>query len=278
MSVYMGPLGGLVKTVCLTTLDTSLADPGEVRLDIANRPRVERIGDGRQWRTWSATVDNKAPHVLSTLRTAQAHQSEAWWLVPCGAPIQNVMPPYASWFHDWSTSSGANLYRGGMVPVDAEEGLAPVSATFDYNGPEWRYTSPLIPLPPEGGPVTASVFGRAFESETAAMRLLFTDGAGNQLLFGGTSTTATTTTASGTLPRVVLSVTPPAGAHAARIQLRRFAVAANPALTWTEGAMPWTEGKGAERVVVFAPGENPVLATARASFSSASYTVQEVAG
>lgn len=278
MSTYIGPLGGMVNVGCLSELSVDAQQKIVERTDINGGPSEQRFG--RPWRTWSCAVGVLRPEQIGRLRVLQASQDASWWFVPCDAATGNVLPPSAVDFTGWVvTGTGRNLYTGGIVDL-ADGGLAVRSALPDYTGTDWAYSSPLFPLNPDGGPFTASIYARAGVGLTAAMRVKYYDGAGNPILTGPVSASATTTTSSGPLERLVVTETPSglaAGAHAGRIQFRGAAVVANPAVTFTDTVQDWTDGRGAEHVSLRAPGERLLSTVPDHQLTSATFTVRELA-
>jgi hypothetical protein len=218
---------------------------------------------------------------VASLRVLAAEQDDAWWLLTESAQHGNVLPPRASRWHGWGVSDWTDptippeVHRGGNVLVDDEIApVAPLSAVFDAAGTKW-FSSPLFPVPTDGRPCTASTFLLPGHGHTEAqLRILWTNGSGTPL--AGPYPTAGATKVTTPLERVVVTAVPPAGAVAARLEVRQLVQAANPALTWTPVVMPWTEGQGAARVRLGRPIETVVVTHTGQRLSAFTYTAREV--
>ena len=273
MSTYLGPLGGLVETHCLSGLSETPRTKRIEQEGIDGSVVVRKIG--RAWRKWACDIGAARPEDVANLRTLAGEQDAAWWMVACNAQRTNLLTPAASRFRDWEVIPQppiqlGPIQRGGNVIT--EDGVAVASALLEVTS--WfAYQSIPVPVPPDRGDVTASVYLRPPNGGTASARLIFTDGSGrnSQTQHHTVSTTVT----SGPLPR--LTVTGPANAAAgARIQIRGATVAANPAITWGSTPYPWTDGRGAERVVLGDVPESVITAAPDNRWSSFNYEVTEV--
>lgn len=248
---FFGPFGGLVGLPDVRPgVDTDGLSPEvqEKRDIVGRRVLLVKLEAARQWPVQAPNLyPDEASVVKMLARPGQTHRG--WWLTP-KAIVQNVLTPKGSTFEDWTTLSGATLPAGGYV--ETVDGLAVHSVNPDYDGDEWRYQSRPVPISPYGGPVTVSMYGRAYIGKTAEVRVKWViDESGSEIPGGGsTSVAASTTVDSGTLPRLVLTLNPPGGAHGLMIQTRRFAVMANPAVTWTADAGPWSYGEGCDRAFI----------------------------
>jgi len=274
MSVFVGPLGGLVETECLSGLSVQREQRLVERRDIQGRRYVRKFGP--VVRSWSAEIGHARPEDLALLHELQAGQDEPWWLVACDAQFTNLLPPRVSRMLDWVVTGSNNLYRGGIVPLDGG-GVAATSANPDYTGDDYNYRTPLFPVDPSGGPLTASLYVRAGIGLTAGFRVAWFDAAGSPHLTTPASSVVTTTTDSGPLERLSVTATPPAGAHCGALQFRRAAVVARPAVTWGATLHPWVEGRGASSVVLTPLQETVNAAHPSIASTSAAYTILEVA-
>lgn len=270
MSVFVGPLGGMVETPCLSDLSVSPATKRITRYGIDGSP--EQLKVGQPWRTWSMAIGVIEPDDLGLLRTLAAEQSAPWWMVACDAQWTNLLTPTAARFRGWT----GPVARGG--PVATLDGVAGVSAVLNPalgSGATWPYLSPPVPLSPNGGPVTVSAYVLAGASQTAQVQAVLVDALGNQA--APVPAQATSTVRTGALARISTTYTTTNPAHiGVRVGIRGASLAANPAITWGPDLYGWSDGRGAARVVIGDVPEDVILAARGRAMSSASYTVQEV--
>lgn len=279
---HIGPLGGLIA---LPDLKGSLSHNSGLASEVRHNPLtgrarvVVREGGAREW---SCSIPSAYPDEVANLRAVArgaAGIAPMWWLTP-EATGQNLLTEDAShWLDGWEVIAPGppaippNLTRGGNVLTDG--GVALGSALFDYTGASWLYQSMVVPVA-DGIPFVASVCLRAASSQTAQIRIVWTDGSGADL--GSGYVTAGTTNVLSPLVRVVAQGAPPPGAAGARIQIRRAVQAARPQFTWGSLPATWSAGEGCQSGWLHSLESEPLDAAGPGGLQrkAVSFTVTEV--
>ncbi|WP_161965097.1 hypothetical protein [Ornithinimicrobium cerasi] len=294
MSVWIGTIGAMVETACLSGLQVSRPDrtvhgggPGTL-----TQPRA--VAQGPSSRVWSCTIGVKPPGELAALETLvyrQAVHGGTYRMLACEAHHTNALTPAASldltgWTGDRTISTlytaSAEDVGGGTVllestPLDARtpieggppvvtvDSVAAITVTPATTGTV--LSSPVVPVRP-GYPVTVAIFAQG----TVTLSVQWVDAAGANL--GAAVTLVTTTNAA--LARTNMSTIAPAGAYGARIVVSGGTRYAWPSITWTPGPRRFAVGRGAESVVLSPVDESLLVAHATAQLSGFRYVVREV--
>lgn len=293
MSVWVGTLGSMVETPCLSGLvvdrpDRTIRGGGPGTL---SPPRAVTWGPGH--RVWSCDLSVAAPGEMAALETLVYRQQVyggAYRMLACDAHHTNAMTPgasmdFAGWSGTFTVSSvytaSAEMVGGGTVlyattPLDARtplEGGPPVRQVDSVAAitvtalSTATLVSPVVPVRP-GYPVTAGIF--ALGAVTLSAR--WVDAAGATL-----STTALVTTTHTDLRRLTPSTIAPANAAGVQIVVTGGTRYAWPSITWTAGPRRYAAGRGAEAVELDSPSESLIAAHDTQQLSSFRYTVREVA-
>ena len=295
MSVWIGDLGGMVETPCLsglsvTTDDRSVHGGGAGTL---TGPFTVAWGGGR--RSWSCTIGVKSPSGLAALETLAYRQHvygvAGYRMLACDAHNTNAFTPRASldftgWGGNFSVSTvytaaleqaggGTILYPDtpleartpieGGPPVTQVESVAAITVTAASSA---TLTSPIVPVRP-GHPVTLGIFGQG----SVLLRARWVDAAGND---GALATVTPSVTHAG-LQRVAGSAIAPANAAGVRLVVSGGIRYAWPSITWTAGPRRFATGRGAESVHLSPVDESVIMATREQQLSGFQYTIREVA-
>ena len=201
MSVWVGTLGAMVETPCLSGLQVARQDrtihgggPGTLTAPYA-------VSWGRPHRVWSCAIGVKSPGGLAALETLVDRQHtygiDSYRMLACDAHNTNALTPGASidftgWDGDFTVSTlytaTAELVGGGTVlypdtpleartpieggpPVTQVESVAAITVTAASSA---TLTSPIVPVRP-GHPVTLGIFGQG----SILLQVRYVDAAGN---------------------------------------------------------------------------------------------------
>lgn len=277
MTCYVGDLGGMVPIPCMSALDVSAEERVLEHTNLAGIPRVYTVrssapGALPSYRAWSMSRDAVDSSEWAELRQYLRVNRRPLRLVTCDAANQNLLTPVASDLVSWRTSGLSNLPTP-MGPRETTHGMAMVTAQLGtVIGAVWY--SPVVPVLP-GVPVTAAVHYRTAGTDTARLRLRWTNAVGLPLAMPPMGWVTGQSTF-GPLPRLHVTATPPAGAAGVRPEVDGRPIVGRVNVTWSDGPMPWSDGKGAERVR-FAPAtERVILAVPGRGLSSGQLVAREV--
>lgn len=269
MTVYLGTLGRMIPIYSTPSAQLDAEERYSFSTTLEGRRKAQARPIGR--RTWGLSAQFADPSEHSAL---SAFANGAWGIgpfifVPVDAPHTNLLTPAASTCMETTFSTAK---PGGPVNLGAD-GWAASSLTTPIEDPNGMYfgdASELIPVTP-GQPVTGSAWVQGIG---ARVRLNWYDMNGNYL----SSFVASTSTATSTMSRLSVVGTPPSGAAACRLLIVGPAGmrATRPAVTWSNGVQPWSDGQGCKKAVVSTFSRDQVLAVIGNTYSNVSFTVTEV--
>ena len=295
MSVWIGPLGAMVETSCLSGLDVVPED----RTVYAGGPGTlaprRAVSWGEPLRTWRANIDNATPGELSTLQT-MAHMQHKYGgtyrMLACDAHQTNIFTPGASIdFEGWTgpftigatytrlvetVGGGTVLYPESILNqwTQLESGITPhdvqsvVAVTADPDSSGSTLVSPIVPVIP-GGPVTFGAFGTG----TMTIQAQWVDANGDNV---GSAETLVNVSHGSQLKRATPTVNAPTNVAGVRMILTNGDLYAWPSITWTAGARRYAVGRGAEAVMLSPINESVIQSTREGQLSGFSYEVREV--
>lgn len=295
MSVWIGTLGSMVETPCLSGLQVARQDrtihgggPGSLTAPYA-------VSWGRPHRVWSCAIGVKSPGGLAALETLVDRQHtygiDSYRMLACDAHNTNALTPGASIdFTGWSGAftvstlytAASELVGGGTVlypttpleahtpieggpPVSQVESVAAVTVTANASA---TLTSPIVPVLP-GQPVTLGIFA---QGAAVALSARWVDAAGATL-----STSSLVTVNHAGLQRLNPSTLAPANAAGVQLVVTGGTRYAWPSITWTAGPRRFATGRGADAVHLSPVDESLIMATAQQQLSGFQYTIREVA-
>ena len=295
MSVWIGSLGGMVETPCLSGLQVSTDDRTIWSGGAGTLGPLQATTWGAGQRRWQASINVASPADQAALQTLAYRQHKygvgGYRMLACDAHQTNILTPHASLdFTGWSGSfTVSTLYTasvqtvgGGTVlypetPLEArtplEGGPPPVQVesvaalTVVPETPATVLLSPIVPVRP-GHSITVGAFAQG----AALVSVQWVNAAGT-VIGGGTLSSESTTG----LQRRTPSTLAPANAAGLRLNLSGGTRYAWPSVTWTAGPRPFAIGRGAESVYLPNPDESVLMATRDAQHSAWSYTIREVA-
>ena len=222
----------------------------------------------RPGRVWRIGLEHARVEEISGLHELYVSQSAPFMLVDPWAQATNVLTPRGSLIDVSGVSvvGGYDLADGGHASVavrnDAASAGSP-SVTYAAAGP-------VLP----GRKVTASAYVGAPWPCRVGVAFL------NANMGTMTGYWSPTVTGLGTLQRVHVTATPPAGAVAAWVIINNAQIAARAALSWTDGPTSWGIGGVAQQAVITDVSDNVEIAVPDPSshlrLMGTSFTVTEV--
>lgn len=295
MTVWIGPLGAMVETACLSGLQVVPQD----RTVYAGGPGTlappRAVAWGNPYRVWQATIDSREPGQLATLQTLAMMQHKyggTYRMLACDAHNTNAFTPEASTdFTGWegvftigatytrlveTVGGGTVLYPDSILNqwTQLESGLTPrdvqsvVAVTADPSSSGTVLTSPIVPVIP-GAPVTFGAFGMG----SMMIRAQWVDANGDNV---GSATTLVSVSHGSQLKRATPTVNAPTNVAGVRMILTNGTLYAWPSITWTAGARRYATGRGAEAVMLSPISESMITSTRYLQRSGFSYEVREV--
>lgn len=294
MSVWIGGLGAMVETPCLSGLQVSRPDRTIYGGGVGTLTGPFAVSWGPARRVWSCTIDVQAPGGLAALETLAYRQHTYggdYRMLACDAHHTNALTPAASLDLTGFTgpfavstiyTASAEMAGGGTVlypstPLEARtpiEGGPPVSQVNSVAAvtvtalPSATLVSPIVPVRP-GHPVTLGIFA---QGSGVSLYARWVNAAGADL-----TTHSLATVTHPALQRLAPSTITPANAAGVRIVVTGGTRYAWPSITWTAGPRRFATGRGAEKVALSTIDESLIRATDRQQLSAFQYTIREVA-
>lgn len=268
--IYLGSLGRMVGVACPAEQRSSTADRYSFQTTLGGRVKAQVRPEGR--RTWDLRLPRTS--TSSDVAVLQAFADGSWGpgpfrFVPAEAPSTNLLPPRVA-ACDSSENPSYLVVDGGPVQVDGQWFAQSYFNTADvviFFGKD--YESGAVPVD-AGQRVTASAF---VAGNNSRVRVTFYDQHGDSLgsSYGSSAGSGTA------FRRSVVTAVPPAGAVAARLFAVDTSRATGPAMTWTDGAGDWSDGRGCAHAVVL-KGQSDLIRTGLGgrTYEGVSFTVQEV--
>lgn len=265
--IYLGTLGRMIGIKCPASQNVQAEERYSFQTTIEGKRKAQAKPIGR--RTWSLnTSDATTPAEHSKL--AQ-FANGAWGpgpfvFVSADAPVSNMLTPEVSTCGPEakiaSVISVAGPWYIGNGVYSSRSLLNTDPSVVMYFG---STRAPVV----TGRKVTASAW---VNGAGAAVRLFWYD-ANGALISSSTSSVLATTA---TVVRSWVTATPPANAVACLVGAVNCSRAAQPAITWSDELLDWSEGQGCPKAVVSSMSRDQVLAVAGHTYSNVSFTVMEV--
>lgn len=274
MTIYIGPLGGLVEVDCPSGLRTAADRPVSTRVTTSGvvRQQVSR----RASREWDVQWGAARPEQIANLAALAAGEFGIgpFWFVDPWAQVTNLLAPAASTLE---SSPPSGMTAGG--PVDLADGSRAGRSWVVANPATIHHTSYVdgilsrVPVV-NGTPACGSVYA---SGSSVDVRLQWYDASSAFL-----SNTAWRSSApGGQMVRCWQVGNPPVGAHSVSVQARGANRFTRPAVTWTSFLTDWHVGQGAPSVAIPASLSQDVILATRESraggrLASVSTTIREV--
>ena len=268
MPVYLGTLGRMVKLPYVGSQQVQSEERYNFASTLEGKRKAQVKPKGT--RTWALSADHYRPNEHSLL---SQFADGAWGpgpfvFVSADAPVSNMLLPGVADCLSSENPSGLVL-DGGPVQVNdawfARSYLNSSGVTVFFGKDHGSGAVPVI----AGRRVTGSVH---VTGSGARVQLSFYDAAGASL----GSSLGNVAGVSGWV-RSSVSVLPPAGAVSARVFANSATVrATGPAITWSDGLLPWGSGQGCSKAVVHGVTRDQVLAVQGHTYSNVGFTVSEV--
>lgn len=231
------------------------------------RARTRRA---RASRSWGVTIPKAFPQDVINFREIVTTTLGPYVWVDPWAQVTNVLTPEMSTMGSLvSPAAGLPQNGGGWRLVGLDNQWAALTRSNPGKGGVWVGPAP-IPPSFTGRPVTASIW-LASTTDTR-VNLQWLDGSGSVM----SAVQGNIVTGLDGLRRSVATGVPPWGASAARIYVAGSEVLARPAITWTDKAVPWDVGNGAQQVEVSDASRKITRADSAYRIHDLSFTVTEV--
>jgi len=266
MSAWIGPAGSMVELLkSQAKVSGSRAARSTFRSTIGGRVKEQRTtGLGRRsWAVSTGMLETSEAAAFSSLLLAG---TPPWCWVTDAAARTNLLTPEQSLLLP-GTWSGTGVVEGGtVVAADGAVGIRSVAHTTGGQV-EFVLRDGSSERPPviAGVPATWSLYVRG----AGNLQLQFVDYAGSVL------STQNVAYSTGTVQRVSMTRTPPAGSARVRLWATGALQAALPSLSWTSAAVPWAVGAGCTRATVDGFDDSRVPASAGV-FANYDFEVREV--
>lgn len=214
-----------------------------------------RVSRKRAPRSWSLNVPNAHWDEVAHVEALLAATLGPYRLVTARMQVSNVLTPERSVMTDQA------LGMGGVWPIEGGEWATTVrlnpSAAFGNEAPVWVGPAPTPPVF-TARPVTVSAYLATARVEGARVWLEWLDAAG--VVISGSFVAGNLVSGMDVLRRSTATGVPPAGAVACRVAVSYAEVISMPQVTWTDGPIEWTPGKGVDQVVVTNFGDSTSIA------------------
>jgi len=265
--IYLGTIGRMVGLKCPSVQRVESPSRYAFSTTLGGRMKAQLLPVGD--RVWDlAFGDVTTADQVSVLADFAdgAWGAGPFWFISSEAPVTNLLTPAAA----SGDADAAILYGVQGGPWDTPEGLFarsvlyPDSPSYVY----WRVNVPVL----SGRRVTGSAI---VQGAGGVLRLAWYDAAGAHL------SNSNSGTASGSDPqRVTVTALPPSSAAFVRLGVSASVVrVARPQVTWTDGPVAWSEGRGCPSAVVVRGQRSLVLTDHEGrtqTLESVGFTIQEV--
>ena len=265
--MYLGTLGRMIGIKCPVSQRVESPARYVVEATLGGRSKAQLLPS--RDRVWDVALGN----VTTAAQTAvlEDFAQGVWgpgpfWFVSTEAPVTNLLTPAAA-SGDASTTV---LYGVQGGPWETPEGLIPRSVLYPDSPSDvgWRVNVPVL----RGHRVTGSAI---VQGSNVRVFLSWYTAEGDRI-----SSTASTVTDGSDPVRLSVTAEPPEGAASVRLVVSSSVErSARPQVTWTDGPVAWSAGRGCPSAVVLAGGSELVRTDHDGSIStleSVSFVVQEV--
>ena len=266
--MYLGTLARNVGLKCAAQQGVSIAARHTFSTTLEGSVRAQSRPVGmRVWNLSTSQATTASDHATLADFASGAWGPGPFYFVPADGVMGNALTPGASSgvVGEWVTASGALVADAGPVTIGdytAPRSAAPAGGEVAY------YGKSIIPAPPFTITASLNVLGVG-----ARCRIAWYNSAGKFL-----SSSSSAITSDGTWVRSWVSAKAPAGAAGFRVASSETTDrAVLPAVSFTDGLMPWADGRGAAKAVLHDASSEMVYADSRSGvYSSLGYSITEV--
>lgn len=263
MSSWIGVPGALVEIECPSSEDMS-PEQSITELVPFSGQRIVQVGPGLR-RTWSIGYDLARPHEMAVLdQLAYGWSGPLSW-VGAQAQVTNLLTPGQSALAEVELAGGAQAFTGAIRCGDvwaARWAGGPVGNTVRIG---FDRPVPVI----AGRVVTMRAWVEPVSGSTPVTLARFWMDSTGANIGAVTHTRAT----AGWLS---VTVTPPAGAVALRMEWRDAGVVTMPQVVWGSSISEYMPGRGVYRVHLSAATDSLIAAHSRLTASAVGFTLREV--
>ena len=266
MPVYLGSLGRLVKLPYVGSQQVQAEERYNFSSTLEGKRKAQVKPKGP--RTWALSADHFRPneHSLLSQFADGAWGNGPFVFVSADALVSNMLTPGAASCDPALIVATSFVSNGG--PAEVEPGLwvgrsyLNTSSSINMAFPA---RTPVVP----GKPVTGSAYVRG-----AGMKVYisFWDAADQFISSASSSGSGSASSWS----RLSVTRTPPANAVRVAVYTNGAGRGAAPAVTWSEGVLPWSDGQGCDKAVVHGVTRDQVKAMPGHTYSNIGFTVSEV--
>lgn len=269
--IYFGINGRLIPVKCPSVQRVDDGERYQFAMTLEGKRKAQVVPGARR-RVWDLVLgDVTTPEQVSALRgiASGAWGDGPFWFIPAEAPNTNMLEPGVASCDPAAGLASTNA-PGGPLRVEGrwfgrslQNDSAPGHIHFGGSG------GGLSPAPEAGSPVTASVF---VEGAGAGAQVAFWDAAGDFHSAVSSSGTAS----AGQPVRSYVTTSVPSGAVWVSVRAVNAVRAAGPCLSWSDKLLPFSDGRGASKVVVDQVSSDLVYTQPGRTYQNVSFTVTEV--
>ena len=266
VTVYLGSLGRMIPIYSTPSAQLETEERYTFTRTLEGRRKAQPKPIGR--RTWglNAQFADPSEHSLLSQFADGVWGAGPFVFVSADAPHTNLLTPGAASCDPALITATSFVSNGG--PAEVEPGVwvgrsyLNTSSSINMAFPA---RTPVIP----GRQVTGSAYVRGAGMK---VNVSFWDAADQFISSAGSSGSGSASSWS----RLSVTRTPPVNAVRVAVYATGAGRGAAPAVTWSEGVLPWSDGQGCEKAVVSSMSRDQVLAVAGHTYSNVSFTVSEV--
>lgn len=265
MTVYLGTLGRMVELWSTPSAQVESEDRHTFSTTIEGRRKAQVRPIGR--RTWSLNAQFAEPRDSASL----AQFANGSWgpgpfvFVSADAPRTNMLTPAAASCDPALITSSFTSKSG---PAEIEPGQW-VGRSYLNTSNSLNMVFPARTPVLQGVPVTGSAYVRGLGMK---VYISFWDAADQFISSASSSGSGSASSWS----RLSVTRTPPANAVRVAVYTNGAGRGAAPAVTWTDGVQPWSDGQGCDKVVVSSSSRDLTVTGINGTYSNLSFTVMEV--
>lgn len=266
MTVYLGTLGRMVPIYSTPSAQLETEERYSFTRTLEGRRKAQTKPVSR--RTWSLNAQFADPREQAAL----AQFADGTWgpgpfvFVSADAPATNLLTPGAASCDPALITATAFISNGG--PVEVEPGLwvgrSYLNTSSSINT-AFPARTPVIP----GRPVTGSAYVRGLGMK---LNISFWDAA-DQFI---SSAASTGSGSASSWSRLSVTRTPPTNAVRVAVYASGAGRGAAPAVTWSDSALPWSDGHGCDKAVVSSSSRDLAVTGINGTYSNLGFTVSEV--
>lgn len=265
MTVYLGTLGRMVPIYSTPSAQLETEERYSFTRTLEGRRKAQVKPVGR--RTWglNAQFADPSEHSLLSQFADGAWGPGPFVFVSADAPATNLLTPGAA-SCDPALITSSFTTNGG--PAEVEPGLW-VGRSYLNSSTTLNQAFPARTPILQGVPVTGSAYVRGLGMK---VYISFWDAADQFISSASSSGSGSASSWS----RLSVTRTPPVNAVRVAVYTNGAGRGAAPAVTWSDSALPWSDGQGCDKAVVSSSSRDLAVTGMNGTYSNLSFTVSEV--